>query len=383
VTLRVLADENIPAVAHYLGPAAVVEYFDGRRLAPAGLGGADALLVRSVTRVDAALVGGSALRFVGSATSGHDHIDRRCLDERGIAFAYAPGSNANSVVEYVLAAIAAIDDTLERLLQGGTVGIVGYGHVGRALAGRLQALGIDFLVYDPWLDAVPNAADLAQILDCQVVSLHCELTRELPWPSAHLLAEGELRRLTGDTLLINVSRGAVVDNRALLRRLGESDRPRIVLDVWEGEPDIDAALLERVDLGTAHIAGYSQDGKVLATQMLCDAMAACLGLSIADEGPALAPAPALALPAGTDRARLLRHLLQATYDIRRDDALLRGAIVGAGRVEAREQFDRLRREYPQRRELAGAVVTGALDEREDESLLRALGCIHQQGEGGG
>ena len=115
-----------------------------------------------MTRVDAQLLSGSAIRFVGTATSGFDHIDRDYLARNNIGFAHAPGSNANSVVEYVLAAIAAIEDKLEQLMSGALVGIVGYGHIGKALAARLQALGIGFRVYDPWLDqgAIANAASL-------------------------------------------------------------------------------------------------------------------------------------------------------------------------------------------------------------------------------
>ena len=125
MTLTILADENIPAVEHYAGASATVRRFSGRKLEPAHLEGVDALLVRSVTAVDAALLDNSDIRFVGTATSGVDHIDQQYLKHRGIAFSHAPGSNANSVVEYVLAAIAAVDDYLERVLAGAPVGIIG------------------------------------------------------------------------------------------------------------------------------------------------------------------------------------------------------------------------------------------------------------------
>ncbi len=378
--LRVLADENIPAVEHYLGSAARVERFAGRHLDAGRLDGADALLVRSVTPVDGRLLKGSTLRFVGSATSGHEHIDRPGLEARGIGFAYAPGSNANAVVEYVLAAIAAVGDTLEKLVAGGVVGIVGFGYVGRALARRLAALDIAFRVFDPWLDNVPHACDLPEILTCDVISLHCELTRALPWPSEHLLGPGELRTVPAQSVLINASRGAVVDNRALLRRLGESRAPAVVLDVWEGEPDIDADLLDAVTLGTAHIAGYSQDGKVLATRMLCDALGDFLDLELPHVDGPLAPPPPLQVPGDLRGAALLRHLLQARYDICRDDALLRGAVLGAGRVEARENFDELRRHYAGRRELACGVAVGPLAVPQDAALFRALDCPLVPGE---
>ncbi len=227
MSLTILADENIPAVEYYLGGIGRVKRVNGRTLQRAQLESVDVLLVRSVTRVDAALLDGCAVKFVGTATSGFDHIDREYLDERGIAFAYAPGSNANSVVEYVLAAIAAVGDKLEQLLAGGVVGIVGYGFIGKAMAARLAAMGIRHRIYDPWLDpdSIPHAADLDAVLDCDVVTLHPQLVRQQPWPSYHLLGVAQLQRLRPDALLINASRGSVVDNAALLEQLDSGQGP--------------------------------------------------------------------------------------------------------------------------------------------------------------
>ena len=245
MTLHILSDENIPAVEYFLGDSGVVRQLRGRDMRAADLDGVDVLLVRSVTRVNEALLAGSAVQFVGTATSGVDHIDRDYLDQQGIGFAHAPGSNANSVVEYVLAAIASVPGKLEQLLAGGSVGIVGYGHIGSMLAARLRALGIEHRVYDPWLDQqlLSQPATLAEILACDVVTLHPELTRELPWPSFHLLGESELACLDANCLLINASRGPVLDNQALLRLLLAGHGPVSVLDVWEGEPALDHELL--------------------------------------------------------------------------------------------------------------------------------------------
>ncbi len=178
MTLRILADENIPAVEHYTGGLGAVTRFSGRSLRPEHLAGVDVLLVRSVTKVDAELLHNSGVRFVGTATSGVDHIDRDYLRQQGIGFQHAPGSNANSVVEYVLAAIAGVGDHLERVLAGAPVGVIGFGVIGRAVAARLHALDINYCVYDPWLDraVIDHPAELAQVLDCAVVTLHAELT---------------------------------------------------------------------------------------------------------------------------------------------------------------------------------------------------------------
>jgi erythronate-4-phosphate dehydrogenase len=377
VSLTILADENIPAVEHYLGALGRVQRVNGRTLDRAQLQGVDILLVRSVTRVDESLLAGCPVRFVGTATSGFDHIDREYLDAHGIAFAYAPGSNANSVVEYVLAAIAAVGDKLEQLLAGGIVGIVGCGFIGKAVAARLAALGIRYCIYDPWLDqdSINHATDLDTVLDCDVVTLHPQLTGQQPWPSYHLLGIAQLQRLRPDALLINASRGSVLDNAALLAQLEGGRGTRTVLDVWEGEPAISPALLQRVTLGTAHIAGYSLDGKLLATRMLSEALTARMQLPpLPMESPA-GEITALSVPDTLSAAGLVRYLVQSRYDIHRDDALLRQAVLeeqpaaGAGM-----RFDLLRRSYRERRELAGSRVSGAC-QPQHISLVTALGCV--------
>lgn len=379
----VLVDENIPWVEHYLGSSATIRKSGGRDIRPELLVDVDALLVRSVTPVNEALLQDSAVRFVGSATSGVDHIDRSYLQQRGIPFCYAPGSNANSVVEYVLAAIAAVDDMLERLLAGGRVGIIGYGVIGKRMAQRLQALSIDYCVYDPWLTAeeIPHATSLEHILACDVVSLHPELTRKQPWPSFHLLGAEELSFVRADALLINASRGAVVDNAALLDLIEQGKfQARLVLDVWEGEPSISEALLRHVSLGSPHIAGYSLDGKILATRMLCEGLVQSLGLpALASNAPVDAPAPA-SLASACTGAPLIRQLLQQRYDIGVDDNMLRQATLGASPDDAARAFDHLRKTYRARRELFGSSIGGQPPEARDQSILTALGCQSLPGE---
>lgn len=381
MSLSILADENIPAVEHYVGTVGRVQRYSGRALRAAQLAGVDVLLVRSITRVDEQLLAGSTVRFVGTATSGVDHVDQLWLRRQGIGFRHAPGSNANSVVEYVLAAIATVGSHLETLLAGGCMGIIGYGHIGKALAARLNRLGIRHRIYDPWLDqhTVPHAASWDELLRCDVISLHPELTRELPWPSHHLFESQALSRLQPGCLLINASRGAVLDNTALRHCLENNAPVDAVLDVWEGEPLVDAQLLQRVRLGTAHIAGYSLDGKLLATRMLVEAMSAHFGLSWQDPGSAAGDPPPITVAKRLEPLALLRHLLRCRYRIDEDDAALREVAAGDPAAAA-AGFDRLRRDYPPRRELLGSRVSlqgpsdGSLD------ILRGLGCTLWEGE---
>ena len=376
--LRIVADANMPGLDGLEG--ASVEYREGRQIEASHLQDADALLVRSVTQVNKELLDGTAVRFVGTATSGFDHIDRAYLDEAGIAFSHAPGSNANSVVEYVLAAIARIDGYLEQCLAGEKIGVVGFGNIGKLLCQRLTALGMEFCCYDPWLEQshVTNAASLDEVLACRVITLHPSLTVTAPWPSRHLLGDEELSRIASDQLLINASRGEVIDNAALLKQLKREPEWPVVLDVWEGEPALDSDLLEQVVIGSAHIAGYSLDSKFKATAMLLSAMAQSLGLpefgaefSTQKQEPIKAPPT----QGGVDT---LRSLLCARYQIMDDDKLLREtALEAAGDSQLMAAgFDRLRKTYAVRRELIGSRITDA--QPGAYSLIRALGCTPEE-----
>ena len=384
-TLNIIADENMEGVGQLLGDLGSVRRLNGREIGPKDLRQADVLLVRSVTRVDEGLLASSPVQFVGTATSGFDHIDREYLASRGISFAHAPGSNANSVVEYVLGAVASVDDKLEQLFEGATVGIIGYGHIGKLLAGRLAALNIAYRVYDPWLDQsqVSNPASLAQVLRCDVISVHAELTLEAPWPSFHLLGETELSLLNNDSLLINASRGAVVDNSALEKCLRGSPGPTVILDVWEEEPCVPQSLLCELHWGTAHIAGYSLDGKLLATQMLRTSLLSHLQRLAADrEGSDFAAAPVISLSEPVGGAALLRAMLRHNYDIAVDDRLLREAVKGHPLSVAAVNFDRLRREYRVRREVYGSVVECSLVDPSDRQIIEAMACrLAQPGTG--
>ncbi len=359
--LRILADENIPMAREAFGGLGVVRLAPGRALTPEAVREADVLLVRSVTRVDAALVEGSALRFVGSATIGTDHVDGAALRARGIAFAHAPGSNAESVVEYVLAALLRLAAARGASLRGKTAGIVGCGAIGGRLAAQLPAFGLRVLKNDPPLAERAGPQDFvtleALLAAADVVTLHVPLTREGRHATHHFLDGAALRRMQPGAWLLNTARGAVVSNAALLAALAEGRPGAAVLDVWEGEPSPDPALLRRVDLATPHVAGYSYDGKVQGTVMLYRALAAHLGLPPAwDAEAAFAPGPddRLALdppdPSLSETA-WLDALVRQMYDLAADDARLR-RLLTLPSGERAAFFNDLRKHYPRRRAFA-------------------------------
>jgi erythronate-4-phosphate dehydrogenase len=345
-----------------------VELADGRAINSDLLDGVDVLLVRSVTQVDATLLRDHRLRFVGSATSGIDHVNREALEQRDIAFAWAGGSNADSVVDYVFSAICQSGDKLERLLAGAELGIVGYGHVGRALQRRLEALEINCKAVDPWLavDASKHLTTLEEVLECEVICLHAALTDELPWPSRHLLGKRELERLPQDCLLINAGRGELIDSEALLAQLRGDSGPTVILDVWEGEPQVEEELLARCRFGTAHIAGYSYDAKLRATEMLYRSLCAELNLALFETAATEQLVP-VHVPPELAGAGLLRYLVAQAYNIAEDDQLLRQGLS--------QGFDGLRKNYRKRRELSLLNIEN-VDQLSAATLemAAALGC---------
>ena len=389
MSLSVYVDENIPGIEQMLHESVQITCFNGRELTQQDLRRADALLVRSVTNVNEQLLRNTPVRFVGTATSGYDHVDTSYLSTAGIGYAHAPGANANSVVEYVLAAVGSCGRRLETLLSGGVMGIVGQGAVGQLLAERCTALGIQTRVYDPWLapEQLVNPANLDEVLACDVVSLHCSLTDQSPFPSRHLLGERALALLAPGALLINASRGAVVDNAALAAFLKSTDTVKVVLDVWEAEPNISTELLYLVSLATAHIAGYSYDGKFRATRMLADALGKFYGGVDASANVTLAES---AVGKGDEAARskqsiinvdavatdaeLIRTLIDKRYSINEDDRLLREAVANSTEAARGGAFDALRRQYRTRRELWGSSVAAPALSGSQRALVDSLGC---------
>lgn len=363
---RILVDENVPQAEAYFGRLGQVERFSGRDLSAAEVRSARALVVRSVTRVDQSLLAGSCVEFVGTCTIGTDHLDTAWLAEQGIAYANAPGCNANSVVEYVLTALAVLDCNW----QSKRVGIVGCGNVGGALYRRLSALGAQVVGYDPLLaaNALPQLVSLASVFDSQIVCLHAPLTREGSHPTWHMITEALLARLPQDAVLINAGRGAVIDNEMLLQFCRKRPDVQLVQDVWEFEPWLEPALLAAAKLGTPHIAGYSYDGKVTGTEMiyaaLCRQWRAPSALAeAAVEGVAVNAdsAGSFAMPLSEADWQQVRHVITQAYDLVGDDQRLRAMVAQAPDRAALERgFDALRKHYPERREFRFCLVPSAL-----------------------
>jgi len=368
-SLRILADENIPCVDDAFGALGTIERRAGRAIGPADVQDVDVLLVRSVTPVTSSLLDGSAVRFVGSATIGTDHVDRDYLEEAGIAFAHAPASNADSVADYVIAALLTLARRRQVALQNRTVGIIGCGNIGGRLARRLPALGLAVLQNDPPLAEQAEAAGqphdfvgLENVLrEADIITCHVPLTTGGPHPTHHLIDAEVLGLVQSGAWLLNTSRGPVVDNDALLAAIEDGRMGAAALDVWEGEPSPDPELMRAVDVATPHIAGYAYDGKVRGTTMLYEALCDHLGIEPSwDPATVLRPDPPDALRCNPPDPRLprtdwLHHLAAQAYDLTADDARMR-EILDRSPEDRGDYFSHLRATYPVRREFQRHTV---------------------------
>ncbi len=375
--MKIVADENIPLLKRFFGEFGEVVALPGREIAAEHLHDADVLLVRSVTEVNANLLNGSRVRFVGSATIGTDHIDLDYLKQQQIGFANAPGSNANSVVEYVLSALSILTETHGLDWDEISVGIVGFGNVGSTLARRLQKLGIEYRAYDPLIpqDTDPALGSFDAVMKCDVISLHVPLTHEGEYPTHHMFNQSVLERLQPQQILINTSRGAVIDNMALRQMLQRDNSFSAILDVWEQEPNIDVELARRVCMGTPHIAGYSYDGKVAGVEMVYFALCQFLGFPARYRAAQFLEEPPLSKMAFTSSGDVdwcIHTAIRACFDVRHDHALLRQTLK-LSEAERMAAFDQLRKDYRCRREFSGVKIQLKNAESELHSKFKALG----------
>ena len=350
--VKIVADTNIPYVREAFAELGEITRVAGRQLTAAHVRDADVLLVRSVTPVNAALLDGSSVKFVATATIGFDHVDTAYLAARGIGFATAAGSNANSVAEYISAALLELAHRKNFRLRDKTLGVVGVGNVGRQVVRYARALGLRVLPNDPprqRAESLPDFVSLEQICAAaDIITFHVPLTKTGPDATVKLLDPGQLVR---QPILINSARGAVLDNAALLT----AKLAGLVLDVWENEPHIRPDLLDHVDLGTPHIAGHSFDGKVNGTRMIYEAT--CRHLGLPPTWQPILPAPpvprlVVTIGATEEEEDVLRRIIRKVYSITADDARLRAGF---------QEFEKLRIEYPVRREFGNTelVLLGA------------------------
>ena len=338
-------DQALPYWRESFSDLGEVRPFAGRKLRPEDLHDVDALVVRTVTPVNAALLEGSSVRFVGAASAGMDHIDQAYLRKKGIHFCYAAGCNADAVSEYILAALHTIAARKGWTLAEKSLAVIGVGNVGSRVARKAGALGMNVRLCDPPLhDATGDTKyqSFEDMLDADVLTFHVPLTASGLYPTHHLLNHEILSRLAPHQLIINSSRGEVVDNAALARALRERSILGAVLDVWEDEPEIDYDLLALADIGTPHVAGTTLDGKIKAVTLMRERLCEFLRLDRPLDTTNFYPeTQRIYLETENSPQQMIAAAVRAVYDIEKDDAELR-TLAAMAEDERGKNFEQLR-----------------------------------------
>ena len=381
--MKIVIDEKIPFIRGVFERWADVVYSPGRQIDARTVKDADALIVRTRTKCNSDLLKGSSVRIVASATIGYDHIDTEWLEANGIVWASAPGCNSGSVMQYITSLLLFLAGKHNLDLQSMTLGVVGVGNVGSKVERAARALGMRVLLNDPprersegrqaaTLQAGAHQGTAGTIhetastefhhlhkllTESDILTLHVPLTREGEDRTFHLLNKENLPLMKRSAILVNTSRGEVVDNTALREALKTGLLRGAALDVWEGEPAADPQLVDLADIATPHIAGYSVDGKANATISSVRRVAKELYLPLTEWVPAALPQPAepvidLTHPGGSRQTPgrsvdLVATAVHHTYPIEEDDNLFRNG---------KENFEYLRDNYRIRREFGSYTV---------------------------
>lgn len=367
---QIVVESSIPYLRGLAERYAQVRYVPSADFSPASLRGSDALIVRSITACNAQSLPPSGLSFIATATAGYDHIDLDYCQRAGIAWRNAAGCNSRSVGQYVLSALSglALRDGLR--LGELTVGIIGVGYAGRAVAELLGIMGVRTLLYDPpraEREGADGFATLEQVQECSdVITLHVPLTKGGAHPTYHMVDRDFIRRCRRRPVLINACRGGVCPSEALVWGRREGLLSALVIDCWEGEPAIDAQLLELADIASPHIAGFSADGKRRASLLALEAV--CQHFSIpCDDLWQLAdplnqpPEPHISLD-DVDELWQVPTALLRTLDL---------SVLTAQMKASPRDFEQLRRAYQYPREMLAYTVSGARPQ--SSAVLQGMG----------
>jgi erythronate-4-phosphate dehydrogenase len=382
--MNILYDDNMPYGDKYFSSLGQAKSFTSGDLKPADLNECEALLVRSTTKVDSALLAQAPnLKFVATATAGFDHLSLVALEAANISWCAAGGCNAQAVAEYVVAALYFLGERDGFNVGKKSVAVVGVGNIGKALSAMLRAIDVQVIEYDPpraLRDKTFRSASFSEVLEADVISLHVPLV--LPaqnghnYPTEHMFDYSVLANLRAEQILINACRGEVVDNKALLDLFQNkpSDMPTVVLDCWENEPTIEAGLIPHLALCTAHIAGHSLEGKARGTDMVYAELCGFLGLvpehQLLDFLPALEPNLAFQhalskVDPSFSSQTIVSQCIRSMYDIENDDSFFRRYMAESA------SFSEIRRNYPVRREWYAKNLS--INHDQAATVLRNLG----------
>ncbi|MFH1418044.1 MAG: 4-phosphoerythronate dehydrogenase [Planctomycetota bacterium] len=385
--MLIVADESILGIQATFEQFGEVRLVDGRTMDAAGVMDAAALIVRSVTRVGAELLAGSRVRFVGTVTSGIDHVDTAWLARQGIVFASAAGCNARTVAEYVVGAILLLAERLDFDPREKVLGVVGVGRVGSRVAEFGEALGMRVLRFDPPLQRLSGGGEYVAFRElaaaADIVTLHVPLTHEGEAATCDMVDSAWLAALKAGAVFINTSRGEVVCETDLAEALSSGRMRAAVLDVWRNEPRVDEGLVRLADVATPHVAGYSMEAKARGIAMIAEALAEFIGDSTRTDhsdsrGESLAVgleatdhcAGDIMLAPGASCAEAVAQTVLRACDIPGVDAAFRQGVATMGLGVC---FDKVRAACLARREFAAYRVCGIACEDVAGEVLDRLG----------
>jgi len=370
--IKIIADDKIPFLKGALEPFADIHYIPGNHITPETVKDADAIITRTRTRCNEKLLKGSKVKFIASATIGYDHIDTGYCDSAGIKWTNAPGCNSASVRQYIVSALLYL--AVEKNMDPGkaTLGVIGVGNVGTKVCRIAEILGMRVLKNDPpraRMEGGKEFAELSELLtQSDIVTLHVPLNRTGIDKTLHMTGHAFIHQMKEGSVLINTSRGEVVDEQVIKQAVARGKFSAVVLDVFENEPAIDLELLDVLTLATPHIAGYSADGKANGTMMAVQAVSRFFNLGNDDWRPSDVPVPKQTTlspdTSGTQLYEMLWEIYKQTYDITRDDKQLRKNPL---------LFEDLREKYPLRREPESYTVKIIKGGREITDRLERLG----------
>lgn len=372
--MKIIIDENIAFAKEAFNQFGEVSLMPGKKIINSVLKDADILIVRSVTKVNKDLLQNTNVKFVGTATIGVDHIDVGYLKDNGITFSYAKGCNSYSVAEYIVAALLFLANNFNFKLSDKSLGIVGVGNIGSKVNKFARALGMNVFLNDPPLqreDNINKFVSLEEALNADIVTFHVPLNKDGADKTYHLLDKEKLDCIKDKTILINSSRGAVINNEDLLEVI-DKKRLSVILDVWENEPNINMELLRKVLIGTPHIAGYSWEGKVNGTLMIYNALCNYLNAEkIFKVDKNFFMEKEIIVSGDKSLEKYLNELVSQIYNLKNDDNMMRKMFTKPEQ-ERIAYFDELRKKYPLRREFNNFKVKLNERNRNYNNLLREL-----------
>lgn len=369
--INVLADQYLYNIRSYLPENINLQLFDPVKGLPSEISEAHGLLIRTVIPINKQTLPHipKNLSFMASGSAGTNHVDTHYLQQHGISFAHAPGCNAHSVAEYVATALLMWAENQTDKIADLSAGIIGVGHVGSQVIELLNNLGVDTLSYDPPRenrDSHFTSADLSRLLDCDMLSFHTPLTKEGDYPTYHWLNSQKLANRAFD-LIINTSRGGVIEEKALLQAKAKKKVGDIIIDVWENEPQINPEIAKQAFIKTPHIAGYSIQAKRNASRIVAEALINHFSLPEPDTEKSEEPRM---VNKDITEFNSLSALLAELHPIRKYEAKLK-TIMGKEPAEREKAFNKLRAEFPLRREFSQTYLPPAYFDR--FPALRKLG----------